>query len=170
MYNYNKAWKYLFLISPLLLANCATAPVDKLGPSDVVARWLVGDDGHLYFGPNSEMSKKFSQGRGAKTFEDFFYNKYSGGPAQADRVDNFDYTFTWFRAIKSWNLAEQVVGSWHDGVAEVVDDQLVCRIENVMSLRSLLFGRQLWQMGMIDPKPGEGDLRMTIEWTAPLRD
>ena len=140
-----------------------------MSPADVVKYWASGKGGTLNFVPDSELSKIFSQGNGAKAFEEFVYQKFGGKPSNGDSVTNYDYVFTWGRALRTTNTAEHVVGSWENGTAAVGDSQIRFNVSNTMGMNSLFFGRQLGERGITPFGDRAGDLNMTIEWTSPLR-
>jgi hypothetical protein len=127
------------------------------------------DGGHIYFGPESKLSKIFSEGDGAKAFEKFIYQKYGGDLSNGGRVDNFDYSFDTPRFFSTSNAAEHVIGSWENGIAIVVDTQIIFRVSNTMGVSSFFAGRytEKWGLGSIGPKAS--DIKMTIEWTSQLK-
>ena len=124
----------------------------------------------INFKDNSEISRIFSQGNGAKYFEDKFYEKFNGSPKENDKINNFAYTFTWNpRATHTTNPAEQLVGSWQGGEATVKGNNVYFRIHNTIGANSLFFGRQLGEHGITPVGQTKNDIHMTIEWTIPLR-
>lgn len=116
------------------------------------------------------MAQIFSQGDGAKAFEEFLYSKYEGNPQDLDQVENWAYKFTWARALKTLNVAEQAVGSWGKGHAAVLGDNVYFSVKNTMGSNSLLFGRQLGEYGITPVGEIDSDLHMTIEWISPRRN
>ncbi len=143
--------------------------MNNMLPNEVINYWLSGKGGDLHFGPKSIMSRIFSQSLGAKEFEDALYTKFDGFPKENDFIDNYDRKFTWRRANYSFNVAEQIVGSWQDGIAIVNGGNVSFLINNPMTLKSLLFGRQLAELGFNPIGKMESDINMTISWERPLR-
>ena len=123
----------------------------------------------MYFGPDSKMSKIFSQGDGAKTLEEDFYKKFNGTLSDGDSMDNYDYKFNPIRFLTTANSAEHVVGSWEDAIVIVVQDQVLFRVNNTMGAGSFFYGRYTdsWFGFSIGDKAS--DVNMMIEWTAPVR-
>ena len=118
-------------------------PIDNTSPFELGVDFIMGNgETNRYFGPGSEISKEFSEGDGAKTFEDFLFNKYDGNPQPGDEVTNFGYKFTWFWRAWTTNSAEHFMGSWK-GTAKVMDDMILFRAENTAGVHSLYFGRQI---------------------------
>ncbi len=142
---------------------------NQMTPAQVVAYWSSGKGGHLYFGPESKMAKLFSEGDGAKAFEEYVYYKYQGNPPEGAEVRDYGYKFTWPRALQTGNLAEQAVGSWGGGAADVTGQYVYYSITNVMGANSLFFGRQLGEHGIVPVGKQASDLHMTIEWRTPLK-
>lgn len=155
------------VLGALIAAGGMTqSQVDQMTPSDVVSYWASGKGGSLYFSPNSNMSKIFSQGQGAKVFKKYLFDKYNGAPTNLAEVTKFAYKFTWKRALQTANSAEHAVGSWENGHAGVVGDKVLFSISNTMGANSLVFGRQLGEYGIVPVGKTSSDLHMTIEWNA----
>ena len=138
--------------------NLVVKDANAMRPYDVVWYWAFNDEmnengknRYLEFGPESKMSKEFSQSIPAKEFEDHFRAKYKDNPEglESGEMDEYFDKFEWGEFF-TWgreNSAEQVIGSFQDGTAEVIGDEIVFQIQNTMSLKSLLFGRQLAEFG-----------------------
>ncbi len=166
-------------------------PVDNTGPFELGLDFITGEGAtNRYFGPGSDISKQFSEGDGAKTFEEFLSSKYDGNPQPGDGVTNFGYKFTWFFRAWTTNSAEHFMGSWK-GTAKVMDDMILFRAENTAGTHSLFFGRQIDEANKFlgvtnapyphkifsvpDIKAFDGNriplsnMNTTIEWTRRLR-
>lgn len=161
------------------MAQSATRPgltqiqTNAMTPSEILSYWLTGTGGKIYFSPSSEISKEFSQGDGAALLEALFYKKFNGKPNHLDKMNAVDYKYTWF--FRAWNInsAVQIVGTWK-GHAVRVNDNVLFRAENSMTVSSLTFGRQRSEIGWewLNPThlgPQKSDLLMTIEWSRPLK-
>ncbi len=147
--------------------------INNMTAFDVVEYWALGDGGELYFGPESHLSKEFSEGDGAKLLEELFYKKFDGNPPNLGSMNRVDYKYTWFFRAWNSNPSVQIIGTWK-GHAVRVDDQVLFRASNSMTFNSLTFGRQRaeteWEWLNPDALgPKENDLDMLIEWTRPLR-
>lgn len=139
-------------------------------PRELVDYWMEGHGGYLEFGPNSEISRQFSETRGANQFEQFVYDKYHGDPQPGDRVDNFDYKFTVGRAFTERSEIMHIIGSWQDGVAVVDSSGINFSAQNTLSWNSFWAGRPLndW-FGVTPVGERPSDLDITIKWRKNLR-
>ncbi|WP_181389775.1 FG-GAP-like repeat-containing protein [Leucothrix pacifica] len=137
-------------------------------PIGVVIDWLSGNhNGRVHFPPGSTFSNMFKEGNGADIFQSYLFEKYGGFPVGGS-MDDFGYTFTWYpRAVSTANIAEHVVGSWGNGRAYIDTNKIYFTVENTMGTGSLLFGRQLSELGFGGVGSQASDLHMSITWTVP---
>lgn len=139
--------------------------INNMSPADVVKYWLNGDGGHIDFGPDSKMSRIFSEGDGAEYFEKAVLAKVGSTSEAGLLIDKFAYTFTWPRAFTTLNSAEHVVGSWNNGVAVSDGSSINYTVHNRMGSNSLMGGRQLNEyFGIETTGKSSSDLTMSISW------
>jgi hypothetical protein len=139
--------------------------INNMSPADVVLYWANGKGGHIDFGPDSKMAQIFSQGDGAKYFENSVLAEHGPQPGAGLLVDKFPYTFTWSRAFSTINSAEHVVGSWNSGTAISDGSSITYTVHNRMGANSLMFGRQLHEyFGIETVGKTASDLTMSISW------
>lgn len=144
--------------------------ISKMTPTDVVSYWLSGKGGELVFEPGSYISNEFQEGDGAKRLENLFYAKFAGGCAENyTRMDNVDYTYTWFWRAWNLNMTVQIIGTWKGSVFRD-GGTLYFTAKNKMTWNSLTFGRQRAESGYdwLNPEwlnTNTSDVDMIIKWT-----
>jgi hypothetical protein len=155
---------------------------DDSGPIETAVDYFYGlGESRRYFGPASEFSDIFSQGKGAKAFEREVLKKYNAGKFTDYPLimDDFAYRFSKDgRWRQTANTAEQVVGSWSGGEAYLSGESIHFVVKNSTGLKSLTGGEILTRHGLpsLPNIPGEvggwrvpyGTIDMTIEWTIPV--